>query len=172
MWTTIQASHVRSTWMVSHFGLCIQNCKCVSFGNFGDDVPPLPRGRHSQGEPLYSVKEHFINLTSVSANHYYFNQFQLLLTLWSAWKSSFLFQLKTVYFHQSDFYLGRIPVINPASIYTAFFSLDQLLLDKDSLITPASIYIGVNSHRPPGSSAPNILDARPAQSLSTSNILT
>jgi len=36
---------------------------------------------HSEGEPLYSVSEHFINLTSVSANHYYFNQFRLLLAL-------------------------------------------------------------------------------------------
>src|SRR6218665_502491 len=47
---------------------------------------PLPGAatswvRHSQGEPLYSVSEHFINPTSVSANHYYFNQFQLLLAL-------------------------------------------------------------------------------------------
>ena len=48
--------------------------------------PPLPgsatlRVCHSQGEPLYSVSEHFIDPTSVSANHYYFNQFQLLLAL-------------------------------------------------------------------------------------------
>src|SRR6218665_3493108 len=48
--------------------------------------PPLPgsatpRVRHSQGEALYSVSKHFINPTSVSANHYYFNQFQLLLAL-------------------------------------------------------------------------------------------
>src|SRR6218665_2570015 len=40
-----------------------------------------PRVRHSQGEALYSVSKHFINPTSVSANHYYFNQFQLLLAL-------------------------------------------------------------------------------------------
>src|SRR6218665_853611 len=31
-----------------------------------------PRVCHSQGEPLYSISEHFINPTSVSANHYYF----------------------------------------------------------------------------------------------------
>src|SRR6218665_4049365 len=47
--------------------------------------PPLPRSftprvRHSQGPPLpgpslYSKSEHIINPTSVSANHYYFNQF-------------------------------------------------------------------------------------------------
>ena len=50
-----------------------------------------------------------------------------------------MFQLKTFYFHQADFYLGRILCINPASIYTAFFSLVQLLLNIDYFITPASI---------------------------------
>jgi len=43
-------------------------------------------------------------------------------------ESSFLFQLKTLYFHQSDFYLERILLINPASIYTVFFSLIQFSL--------------------------------------------
>src|SRR6218665_1997161 len=37
-------------------------------------------------------------------------------------------------------YLRRIPFISPAFIYTAFFSLIQLLLNRDSYITPASIY--------------------------------
>src|SRR6218665_659676 len=42
-----------------------------------------PKVRHSQGEPLYTVSEHFINPTrpTVSANHYFFSQFQLLLAL-------------------------------------------------------------------------------------------
>src|SRR6218665_932744 len=40
-----------------------------------------PRVRHSQGEPLYTVSKNFIKPTSVSPNHYYFNQFQLLPAL-------------------------------------------------------------------------------------------
>src|SRR6218665_1653315 len=39
-----------------------------------------PRVLHSQGETLYSVSEQFINPASVSANYYYFNQFQSPLT--------------------------------------------------------------------------------------------
>src|SRR6218665_1362725 len=54
----------------------------------------------------------------------------------------------TLYFHHSDFYLGRILLIQvlfihffitPASIYTVLFSSLQLLLNKDSFTTPASI---------------------------------
>ena len=41
-----------------------------------------PRVRHSQGEPLYSVSKHFINPTSVLANHHYFNQLLHVLSLW------------------------------------------------------------------------------------------
>src|SRR6218665_1177195 len=50
--------------------------------------------------------------------------------------------IKTLYFHQSDFYLHvcSIVCITPASIYIIFFSLVQLLLIKDSVITPASMY--------------------------------
>ena len=48
--------------------------------------PPLPGSatpkiHHSQGEPLYTVSKNFIKPTSVSPNHYYFNQFQLLPAL-------------------------------------------------------------------------------------------
>jgi len=32
-----------------------------------------------------------------------------------------LVQLQMLYFHQSDFYLERILLINPASIYTVLF---------------------------------------------------
>src|SRR6218665_1197327 len=39
-----------------------------------------PRVRQYHGEQLYSVFEHITNPTSVSANLYYCNQFQLLLT--------------------------------------------------------------------------------------------
>ena len=34
--------------------------------------------RHSQGEPLYTVSEHFINPTSVSANHYFLHSKELV----------------------------------------------------------------------------------------------
>jgi len=39
-------------------------------------------------------------------------------------------QLNTLYFHQSHFYLGRIPCINPASIHIVFFSSLQLLFQQ------------------------------------------
>ena len=92
-----------------------------------------------------------IHRTSVSANHY-FHQFQLLLTLWIrfinsdsadtmiiqhielssivAWESSLYFQLKMLYFHQSHFYLGRIPCNNPAPIDVVFISSLQLLFQQ------------------------------------------
>jgi len=44
-----------------------------------------------------------------------------------------MFQLKTLYFNQSHFYLGRILFITPAFTYTVFFVLIQLLLNKASL---------------------------------------
>ena len=133
------------------------------------------RGRHSQGEPLFSVSEHFINQTSVSANHYYFNQFQLLLTLWffinptstqtmiiqhifnkdscmriklfvsvkdALFSSNRLLFMQYCFYH-SSFYLCSIVFITPASIYTVFYSLVQLLLNKDSFIAPASIFCSV-----------------------------
>src|SRR6218665_2359997 len=44
-------------------------------------------------------------------------------------------------FHHSNFYLYSILFASPASIYTVFFSLVQLLFNKESFITPTSIYI-------------------------------
>jgi len=52
-----------------------------------------------------------------------------------------LVSVKEGLFHHSNFYLFSIPFPSPASIYTVFFSLVQLLFNKDSFITPASIYI-------------------------------
>jgi len=87
------------------------------------------------GEALYSVSEHFINPTSVSANHYYFNQFQLLLALCtdamvihhifdknSCLRIQLLFSVKGTLFYHPKFCLG----------YTVFFSLVHLLFIQHS----------------------------------------
>jgi len=41
--------------------------------------------------------------------------------------------VREAFFHQSDFYLGRTLFINPASTYTVFFSLIQVLLNKSRI---------------------------------------
>jgi len=106
-----------------------------------------PRVHHSQGEPLYTVSKHFINSTSVSANHYFFSQFQLLLALWfflklastACMRIQLLVSVKDALFHHSNFYLYSTLFASPAFIYTVFFSLIQLLFNKESLITHTSI---------------------------------
>src|SRR6218665_2877476 len=61
----------------------------------------------------------------------------------SCMRIQLLVSVKDTLFYHSNFYLGYIYSIlfaSPASIYTTFFSLVQLLFKKGSVITPASIY--------------------------------
>src|SRR6218665_142885 len=61
----------------------------------------------------------------------------------SCMRIQLLVSVKDTLFYHSNLYLGYIYSIlfaSPASIYTTFFSLVQLLFNKGSVITPASIY--------------------------------
>src|SRR6218665_3523439 len=66
-------------------------------------------------------------------------QHNSLLNKNSCMRIQLLVSVKDALFHHSNSYLYSILFPSPASIYTVFFSLVQLLL-KDSFVTPASIY--------------------------------